>query len=72
MNKGGIKSIFWASNYEVKALETEDGRSIFPEPAPSFWYYLLAMAFPLLGFVVPWGLIGALMWVGAGFVEARE
>jgi len=72
VNKGGIKSIFWAKNYEVKSLETEDGQSLVPEPAPSFWLYLLAVTFPFLGFLAPWGLISALIWVGAGFVETPK
>ena len=70
VNKGGIKSLFWANNYEVKSLETEDGQSLFPEPAPSFWLYPLAATFPFLGFLAPWGLVSALIWVGAGFVDA--
>jgi hypothetical protein len=72
VNKGGIKSIFWANNYEVKSLDTEDGQSLFPETAPSFWRYLLAVTFPFLGFFAPWGMISALIWVGAGFVEAPK
>ena len=72
VNKGGIKSIFWARNYEVKSLETEDGQSLDPESSPSYWLYLLALTFPFLGFLAPWGLITALTWVGAGFVEAQK
>lgn len=72
VHKGGIKSIFWANNYEVKSLETDSGQTLVPEPAPNLWLYLLASTFPLLGFLVPWGLISALIWVWAGFAEAPK
>ena len=72
VNKGGIRTIFWANNYGVKSLETEDGQMIVPEPAPSFWSYPQALTFPFIGFLAPWGLISALIWVGAGFVEAPK
>lgn len=37
------------------------------ESAPSRWLYLLAATLPLLGFFLPWGLVRAVGWVGAGF-----
>ena len=37
---------------------------------PSFWQYLPALAFPLLGFLMPWGAIKALTWIGTGFVTS--
>ncbi len=38
--------------------------------APSRWQYLPALAFPLLGFFLPWGAIKALTWIGTGFVTS--
>ena len=40
-------------------------------PLPvSLWRYLPALAFPLLGFFLPWGAIKALTWIGTGFVTS--
>jgi hypothetical protein len=67
VNKEGIKAIHWTKNYAVESIETEDGQTFYPAPAPNRWLYLLAAIFPLLGFALPWGLIRAVGWVGAGF-----
>ena len=39
--------------------------------APSLWQYLPALAFPLLGFLVPWGTLKTLTWIGMGFAIPR-
>ena len=67
LNKGGIKTIRWTKDLGVEAIELEDGRTVYPATAPSKWQYLLVAAFPLLGFLLPWGLVRAVGWVGAGF-----
>ncbi len=36
--------------------------------APSFWQYLPALAFPFLGFLLPWGTVKTLAWIGTGFM----
>jgi len=39
-------------------------------PPVALWQYLPALAFPLLGFFLPWGAIKALTWIGTGFVTS--
>lgn len=72
VNKGGIQTILWTKGYAVESIVTEDGQILHPEPAPSFWQYLLPTVFPVLGFFIPWGLVTAVVWVGAGFFEATK
>lgn len=72
VNKDGIQTILWTNGYAIESIVTEDGQILHPEPAPSFWQYLLPSIFPVCGFFVPWGLVSAVVWVGAGFVETSK
>jgi hypothetical protein len=69
VNKGGIKTIHWTKDLGVESIETEDGATLYPTPRPTLWPYLLAVIFPVFGFVIPWGLVCTLAWVGVGFFE---
>lgn len=67
VNRGGIKVIHWSKALRVESIETEDGQTLYSAPAPNRWLYIFAAILPLLGFVLPWGLVRAVGWVGAGF-----
>ena len=68
LNNGGIKTVHF-ENRELASIETQDGQTLYPTPAPSAWLYLLVALFPILGFFIPWGAVRAIGWVGAGFVK---
>jgi hypothetical protein len=69
VNSGGIGTINWSHHYGFKSIETQDGQTLYPTPAPSAWLYLFIALLPILGFLIPWGAIRAIGWVGAGFVQ---
>jgi MgtE-like protein len=69
VNKGRIKTIHWTKDLGVESIETEDGATLYPTPRPTLWPYLWAAIFPVLGFVIPWGSVRTLAWVGVGFFE---
>lgn len=69
VNSGGIGTITWGSNYTVQSIETTDGQTLYPTPSPGRWSYFLIVILPVLGFLIPWGAIRAIGWVGAGFVQ---
>jgi hypothetical protein len=69
MDRGGIKTILWTKDHEIESIETEDGQTLFPTPAPAAWEYLLVVLFPVLGFFIPWGSIRAIGWVVTGFAR---
>jgi hypothetical protein len=71
-SKGGITAIQWGKDFSVESIETDDGQTLHPIPAPPAWKYLLIALFPLLGFFIPWGTIRAIGWVGAGFFQAAK
>ena len=72
VNRGGIATINWSNDYEVASIETSDGETLSPTPAPAAWEYLLVVLFPVAGFVIPWGAVRAIGWVGAGFVNSSQ
>jgi hypothetical protein len=72
VNKGGIKAIHWTKTLGVESIETDDGQTLYPTPAPPAWLYLLIALFPILGFFLPWGAVRVIGWVGAGFVASPK
>lgn len=72
VNSGGLKIIHWSESFEVQSLETTSGDTLYPTPAPSSWSYILVALLPLLGFIIPWGIIRSLGWVCAGFFQPAK
>jgi len=68
VNKGGVGTINWGTNYSVASIVTEDGQTLSPTPSPAAWQYLSIVLCPIFGFLIPWGAVRAIGWVGAGFV----
>ena len=72
LKSGGIKTVYWTENLEVKSIETTGGDTFYPTAAPGIWSFLLIQIPPLFGFVVPWGAVRAVGWVVAGFVQTSH
>jgi hypothetical protein len=71
-NRGGIKTIAWGKDFGIRYFETTDGQTLSPTPAPSTWLYLLGALFPVFGFLIPWGVVRSVGWVGAGFFQPTK
>jgi hypothetical protein len=71
LNSGGIKTVHF-ENREIASIEPQGGQTLYPTPAPATWLYLLIALFPVLGFLIPWGAIRTIGWVGAGFVQSAK
>jgi hypothetical protein len=56
----------------VTSIETADGQTVYRVDPPGIWRYLPALGFPFLGFLLPWGLLKTLTWIGAGFAISRN
>ena len=72
IDKGGISTIHWSKDNEIESIETREGQTLYPTPAPGVWSYVLIAILPLLGFFIPWGAVRAIGWVGAGFVQPSK
>ncbi len=72
LSKGGIGKIHWARDYSVESIETEENDYLYPGPAPDRWEYVFIVFFPILGFLIPWGAVRAIGWVGAGFIQSSK
>jgi hypothetical protein len=74
LSTGNIKTIDWnkGMSYTIESIETRDGQTHYPTPAPNPWLYPFVAILPLLGFALPWGLVRAVGWVGAGFVTGSK
>jgi len=70
VNKGGVGTINWGTNYAVASIVTEDGQTLSPTPSPAAWQYLFIVLCPIFGFLIPWGAVRAIGWVGAGFTKS--
>lgn len=71
VDKGGIKTIHWTKNNEIESIESENQR-VYPTAAPSTRQYSLIALFPILGFLIVWGAIRAIGWVGGGFIQSSN
>jgi hypothetical protein len=70
VNSGGITTIYWSRDYQVQWIKTDDGQNLFSTtPTPAAWEYLLGALLPVFGFLIPWGAVRAIGWVGAGFIK---
>jgi hypothetical protein len=73
VNRNGIKTIVWDKDHVwndesgIYSIETDDGQTLYPTPAPAAGEYLLVGLFPVAGFIIPWGAIRAIGWVASGF-----
>ena len=50
-------------------LSTGESVARTEPPAPKAYVFLL---YPLLGFLIPWGAVRVLIWVGGGFFAPRQ
>jgi hypothetical protein len=72
VSRNGIETIHWTKALEVDSLDMVDGQTLYGGPAPNRWLYLLIVLLPILGFFIPWGVVRAIVWVGAGFAESGK
>lgn len=71
VNLDGIKRVAVDVNNggRVCAIETSPGAWIYHAEAPRLISYLSIVAYPILGFLLPWVVVRILMWVGSGFFQ---
>ncbi|HVY92191.1 MAG TPA: hypothetical protein VHA14_05565, partial [Bryobacteraceae bacterium] len=53
----------------VTSIQVKGGRSVYPAASPMALDYLYAFGCPIIGFMVPWGAVKILVWIGMGFSQ---
>ncbi len=86
IKEGGIKRVFFGayttvggehcfssktSANDITAIQTDDGQTILRTDPPATTSYIALLVFPLVGFLVPWGILKALTWIATGFFPAK-
>jgi hypothetical protein len=66
---GGIAGAWVDEAGLVTSVEPSPGTPVERTEAPSFKAWCRVLLYPILGFLLPWGGIRALTWVGTGFSE---
>jgi hypothetical protein len=72
IDEGGIKKIYFGPNQELKSIEKENGATVYTTSSPPLSSYLLALVPPVLGFLLPWGSLAVLTWIGTGFFQSPK
>jgi len=67
LNQDGIDTIVWNRDTTVYEIQTTEGEYFHATDAPSFGEYLFGISAPFIGFLLPWIVMMALIWVGSGF-----
>jgi hypothetical protein len=67
----GIKRVIVDKAGLVSLIELSTGEWAQRVDPPALKAYLIPLLYPVFGFLLPWGGIWVLTWVGSGFVESR-
>ncbi len=70
-NKDGIEWVHVNSAGIVDGMKLVTGEVVARTPAPNPRAYLVFLLYPALGFLIPWGAVHVLTWVGGGFFAPR-
>lgn len=63
----GIKQVTVDKAGVVVSIELSKGESVQSVEPPAMKAYAVPLLYPILGFLLPWGGIRLLVWVGSGF-----
>jgi len=67
-NRDGIAAIYYDVSGAVTSLKLATGAVVVEPPSPPhFVQTLVPLLFPLIGFLLPWGVTKSLSWVVTGF-----
>jgi hypothetical protein len=72
INADGIREAMMDKGRIVRAIHLATGEWIEESSPPPLKSYVVPLLYPILGFILPWGAIRALTWLGAGFFEPNR
>jgi hypothetical protein len=71
-NRDGVDSIQFDTGKRVTAIGFTTGGWVYRTEAPKFSAYLVLLAFPAFGFLLPWAVVRLVTWVGTGFFTPKS
>ena len=71
-NADGIAKVHFDASQRVASIELTTGEPVPRTEDPKLRAYFALLAYPVFGFLLPWGGIRVFTWVGSGFVAARQ
>lgn len=69
VNSGGVRKIQFDLKGDVLGIEKDDNTTVVRATPPTFSSFLVALIFPPLGFLLPWGTAKTVTWIAAGFLR---
>jgi hypothetical protein len=71
-NPDGIANIRYDANGSVTLLELATGDVLVKTPSPPYFVEtLVPFSFPIIGFLLPWGVMKSISWVASGFTTSK-
>ena len=71
LNENGADGIasfkFDPTTGNISSVELSTGESLVRTKQPTALVYLVLPLYSLIGFLIPWGILTTLSWVGSGF-----
>jgi hypothetical protein len=60
------------STSTITSIQLSTGELLSRTPPPTLAAWIALPLYPLVGFLIPWGAIRALTWVGSGFFQSSQ
>jgi hypothetical protein len=57
---------------DITSIELSTGEKLERTEPPPLRAYLLPLMYPISGFLIPWGAVRVLTWVGTGFFQSAR
>ena len=65
------RDLFWQDGH-VAYFVLADGSFYFDSARPPVWVYPMVLLCPVLGFLIPWGFMKGLSWMGVGYFAKKQ
>jgi hypothetical protein len=71
VNGPWARDLFWQDG-RVAYFVLADGSFYFDSVRPPVWVFPMVLLCPVLGFLIPWGVMKGLSWMGVGYFAKKQ
>jgi hypothetical protein len=72
VNVGDVRTLHFDNKGKVAGFTKRNGQTVYDQSAPSFSKYIAPFVFPFLCFLIPWGTVKTITWIGVGFFTSLK